>query len=128
MRLTGLENKHADVYKGEMKGTANRIHKMVKDRERFGLSNDKYDVALILFGAVSEAEDVVNAVNTGSPKDINGVNMESAVVRDELEVLAEDLRHLGTIARNTFTEEPAFWNEDIIVERPSRSRFPLANV
>jgi|GEM_PF-2661132 len=117
MLLTGLENKHADVYKGEMQVTSNRIHKMVKDRERFGISHDQYDVALILYGAVSEAEDIVAAVKTKNPVDINGDPIESSVVREELDVLAEDLRHLSSLARNTFASEPLNWNEDIVVDK-----------
>ena len=116
MRLTGLENKHADVYKGEMKITSNRIHKMVKDRLKYGLSNDKYDVALILYGAVCEADDIVAAVKTGNPQDIDGVVIEGSVVRDELDTLAEDVRQLAALARKTFTEDPA-WDEDIIVDK-----------
>ena len=100
MKLCGLNVPYENQY--FIPSTSERIHHLAITAQEEGLlAYDNQDIAATLHSTRESAKGILNAVEQGRFLDVNNSKIDFATVKQELNILSEDLKKITEVVEKT---------------------------
>ena len=104
MRLCGVNIPYEHLY--AEKTAANRIHNTATTAKAEGLLKfDNLDIAGMIYSHAQDAAGILNAVKQRKFVDLQGSPISPDLVKEELDILSEDLAKVAALVKETLNSE-----------------------